>query len=96
MGLDRDRIRPDRPGRRAGERRRPVAVIGEADAEGSAPDFDSAAAGKPLVVTVKVPGLPAVNVEPPTLVIAGAWSTVSVKLWVASGETPLDALNVIG
>ena len=28
------------------------------------------------------------------LVIAGAWSTVRVKLWVASGTTPLAAVMV--
>lgn len=30
------------------------------------------------------------------LVIAGAWFTLSVKFWVAFGETPFDAVIVIG
>ena len=38
-----------------------------------------------MVVTVNVPAVPVVNVVVSALVIAGAWSTVSVKLWVASG-----------
>jgi hypothetical protein len=39
--------------------------------------------GVPVVVTVKLPAVPAVNVVLLALVIAGAWSTVNVKLWVA-------------
>ena len=34
------------------------------------------------------------NVVLSALVIAGAWSTVSVKLWVASVPTPLVAVMV--
>ena len=47
---------------------------------GSAPVSLRAAVGKPVVVTVKVPSVPVVNVVLSALVIAGAWSTVSVKL----------------
>ena len=36
-----------------------------------------------MVVTVKLPAVPTVNVVLLALVIAGAWFTVSVKLWVA-------------
>ena len=38
------------------------------------------------------------NVVVSALVIAGAWAaaTVSVKLWVASGGTPLAAVMVSG
>ena len=50
--------------------------------------------GKPVVVTVNVPNVPVVNVVLSALVIAGAWSTVSVKLWLASGTTPLAAVIV--
>ena len=48
-------------------------------------------AGKPLAVTVKVPVVPTVKVVELAEVMAGASSTVSVKLWVASGATPLVA-----
>ena len=54
------------------------------------------AAGKPDEVTVKVPDVPTMNVVELADVMAGAWLTVSVKLWVASGDTPLEALRVIG
>ena len=52
--------------------------------------------GKPVVVTEKVPELPVVNVVLSALVIAGAWSTVRVKDWVASGEVPFEAVIVKG
>ncbi len=53
---------------------------------GNAPVSLSAGVGNPVVVTVNVPAVPVVNVVVSALVIAGAWSTVSVKLWVASGS----------
>ena len=40
--------------------------------------------------------MPTVKVVELPEVMAGAWSTVSVKLWVASGLTPLVAVMVIG
>ena len=40
----------------------------------------NAAVGKPVVVTVNVPRVPVVNVVLSALVIAGVWSTVSVKI----------------
>ena len=52
--------------------------------------------GLPVVVTVKVPAVPAVKVAVLALVIAGAWLTVRVKDWVASGCTPLAAVSVSG
>ena len=52
--------------------------------------------GKPLVVTPKVPPTPTLNVVLSALVIAGAWSTVRVKDWVASGEMPFEAVIVKG
>ena len=54
----------------------------------------AAEVGNPVVVTVNVPGVAVVNVVLSALVIAGAWSTVRVKLWVASGSTPLAAVIV--
>jgi hypothetical protein len=51
--------------------------------------------GNPVVVTVKVPNEPWLNVVLFALVIAGGCWTVSVKLWVASGAMPLLALIVI-
>src|SRR5687768_13533425 len=46
---------------------------------GAAPVWASAGAGKPVVVTVKLPGEPAANVVLFALVIAGACLTISVK-----------------
>ena len=60
---------------------------------------DSAAVGVPVVVTVNVPAVPTANVVAPALVMTGAAAagfTVSVKLWVAFGPTPLAAVIVIG
>ena len=52
---------------------------------GSVPTSLSVAVGKPVSVTVKVvPAVPAVNVVTGLLVMAGAWSTVRVKLWLAA------------
>ena len=62
--------------------------------DGSAPVSDNVELGTPLVVTVKVPAWPAVKVVPAALVIPGAWLTVRVKLWVASGMTSFVALIV--
>jgi hypothetical protein len=59
----------------------------------------SAAVGRPVVVTVKVPALPTGKVIELALVIAGAavaGFTVRVKLWLALGLTPFDAVMVIG
>ena len=63
---------------------------------GNAPCRNSNGAGKPLVVTVKLPAWPVVNVAAAALVIAGAWPTVKVMTCVASGETPLAAVIVNG
>ena len=53
--------------------------------------------GEPLVVTVKLPGLPLVKVVLLALVKVGAAAgTVRVKLWVALGSTPLAAVMVSG
>ena len=63
------------------------------------PDGSLSGAGKvhvgyPVVVTVMVPGWPTANVAESALVIWHAWSTVRVKLWVASGMTLFVALIV--
>ena len=50
----------------------------------------------PVAVTVKVPAVPTVKVVELPEVMAGAWSTVRVKLWVAFGRLPLVAVMVIG
>ena len=49
-----------------------------------------------MVITVNVPAVPTVNVVLSALVIVGALAaaTVSVKVWVASGATPLAAVIV--
>jgi hypothetical protein len=64
--------------------------------DGRAPDSEMAGMGVPVVVTVKVL---VVKVGKDALlpdVIARAPDTVSVKLWVALGLTPLCAVTVIG
>ncbi len=53
-------------------------------------------AGSPVAVTEKVPATLTVIVVLFPLVIAAPWSTVSVKLCVASAPTPLCAVIVIG
>ncbi len=64
--------------------------------EGSTPVSLSKGVGTPVVVTVKLLEMPVVNVVAAALVIAGARAaaTVSVKLWVAAGDTPLEAVIV--
>ena len=55
--------------------------------------------GEPLVVTVKLPGVPLVKVVVSALVkagAAGAGLTVRLKLWLASEPTPLAAARVSG
>src|SRR4029077_16102934 len=52
--------------------------------------------GNPVAVTVNVSAVPTVKVTPAALVIAGAWSTVSMKLWVAFGSVPFAAVMVSG
>ena len=47
---------------------------------GSEPVSDSAGVGVPVVVTVKLPATPAVNVVVAPLVMAGAASMVQVKV----------------
>ncbi len=54
-----------------------------------------AGAGNPLVVTVKLPGVPTVNAVAAALVMAGAWLTVSVKACTASVATPFAAVKVM-
>jgi hypothetical protein len=63
---------------------------------GSVPDSLNVGVGTPVAVTVNVPGVPAVNVTLFALVMAGAWSTVSVKFWVPFGAIPFAAVNVMG
>ena len=60
---------------------------------------DIAAVGAPVVLTEKVPAVPTAKVVDPALVITGAavaGLTVKVKLWLASGLIPFDAVMVIG
>ena len=64
--------------------------------EGRTPVSERPAVGKPVVVTVKLPALPAVKVVLAPEVMAAAWSTVSVKDCEASGLTPLVAEIVNG
>ena len=67
--------------------------------EGSAPVSVIAAVGLPVVITENDPCVPTVKAVELALVMAGAVGaalTVSVKLWVALGLTPLFAVIVIG
>ncbi len=54
-----------------------------------------AATGKPVVVTVNVPGVPTVKLVVFALVIAGVWFTVSVKAWGAVAPTTFVAVKLI-
>ena len=63
---------------------------------GSAPVSLNVGAGKPVAVTVKELTVLIRNAALFALVMAGAWFTVSVKLCVAFGVTPLAAVIVIG
>jgi hypothetical protein len=49
-----------------------------------------------VVVTVKAPTEPIVNVAASALVITGFLTTLNVKDWVASALAPLEAVIVIG
>jgi hypothetical protein len=73
----------------------PVATVKLTPA-GSGPASLSVAAGVPVAVTVKVPAVPTRKVVLLALVIAAAWFTVKVKLWVAAGVTPFWAIIVMG
>ena len=64
---------------------------------GSAPDSVRDGVGDPVVVTVKLPAVPTVNVVLLALVIVGEVCvalTVSVKIWLAGVPTPLLAVIV--
>ena len=51
--------------------------------------------GLPVVVTVKLPEVPATKVDVFALVIAGDWLTTNVKLCVALLPTPFAAVKEI-
>ncbi len=61
---------------------------------GREPDSDRAGVGSPVEVTVKLPAAPSVKVVLSAEVMAGAASTVRVKVWLASGLIPLAAVMV--
>jgi hypothetical protein len=61
---------------------------------GRAPVWLKVGAGTPVAVTVNVPAVPTLNVVLVALVIAGAWFTVRVKVWLAGVPTPLLAVMV--
>ena len=74
----------------------PLPLLTNVTPLGSVPVCVSDGVGVPVVVTVKLPAVPTVNVVLLALVIAGAWFTVKVKLWLAGLPTPLLAVMVIG
>ena len=47
-----------------------------------------------MVVTVKVNAAPTVAIAEAALVMAGPWPTMTVRVWVALGVTPLAAVTV--
>ena len=63
---------------------------------GRAPFSDKPGVGTPVDLTVKVPAWPAVKVVQAEAGDPGAWLTVRVKGWVASGLTPFVAVIVNG
>ena len=82
----------------AGARRRgpgqggvPSPLLTKVTPVGSGPISERAAVGLPVVVTVKVPGGPTVNVWLVAEVMAGAASTVRANDWEAAGLMPLVA-----
>ena len=81
-------------GRRPAERGRAVAVVQEGDAAGQGAALAEGGGGEAGGGDRERPRLPTVKVVSLSLVIAGAWSTVRVKVWVASGSTPLAAVMV--
>ncbi len=66
----------------------PVAVLNNTPV-GNVPVSVSVGTGNPVAVTLNVPRPPNVNVVLLALLIAALWSTVRVKLCVASAPTPL-------
>ncbi len=72
----------------------PLPLSWKVTPEGKVPDSERLGAGYPEVVTVKLPAVPVLNVVALLEVIAGAWSTVKVKAWVAFDPTPLLAVTV--
>jgi hypothetical protein len=62
---------------------------------GRVPFSENVGAGNPLAVTVNDDTNPDPNKILAALVIAGAWFTASVKLCVALGRLPLDAVKVM-
>ena len=63
---------------------------------GRAPVSVKVGAGNPVAVTVNELAVPAVKILLAALVMAGAWLTDNVKLWLALGATPLEAVMVMG
>jgi hypothetical protein len=63
---------------------------------GSVPVSLKVGAGNPVAVAVNDPAAPALNEAVAPLVMAGAWLTDNVKLWLALGATPLEAVMVMG
>jgi hypothetical protein len=61
---------------------------------GRAPTSENVEGGVPLAFTVNEPAEPTVNVVAAAEVKAGACSTLNVKNWMASGETPFSATMV--
>src|SRR5207253_1763050 len=70
----------------------PLPLLVKLTPAGRAPDSARLGAGKPVVVIVKEPAPATTKVAPGALVMAGACWTVSVKVCVASGVTPLLAV----
>jgi hypothetical protein len=62
---------------------------------GSVPLSVSDGVGVPVAVTGKLPAVPAVKVVLLALVIAGAWSTVNVKLWLAVPALLLAVMVIV-
>jgi hypothetical protein len=53
-------------------------------------------AGAPLATTVKLPGVPTVNVVLLALANTGAACTTRLKFWIADVPTPFAAVSVTG
>ena len=62
---------------------------------GNVPVCDTVGVGKPVVVTVNVPGVPTMKVVLAALVIAGACWTFSVNAWAGLEPAVLVAVKVM-
>jgi hypothetical protein len=62
--------------------------------DGNPPDIERVGVGVPVAVTVNVPAVPIEKLVLLALVMLGDRLIVMLKLWVALGSTPFEAVTV--